>query len=79
MTIQSTTTTDLIIEAGRKGFKQVKVEFYPAYNHEKHSLFPEKLKDSLKIAKVEALNVIEDPRLILDLINSTDVNKITIL
>jgi hypothetical protein len=74
--IKAKTTSGLIIEAATKGYKKVKVEFFPAYDSEMHGNYPKKLKDSLKKSKVETFDVIEDSSTILKLTKSKDVKII---
>jgi len=71
-------TVDLIKQSNAVGSKKVRVEFYPAYDEKEHSKLSEKLKDSLKEAKVSIFDVDEEAFEIVNLVkNPKDVKSIT--
>ena len=69
--ITSTTTTDLIIEAATKGYKQVEVTFNPAYDNNEHgNITNPELIESLKTSKVSIFDVCEESSDIVHVINN---------
>lgn len=76
--IKSKNTADLIVEAANKGYRKVRVEFYPAYNAKEHKSLEKypKLIASLKKAKIETFDVIEEAYDIVKLIKSPDVKSV---
>lgn len=75
--INSKNFTDLIKEAAQKGYKKVKVVWYPAFDKIKHKNIKSKLLlKSMKTAKKQILNIPEDGYLIIELLKNKDVKTI---
>lgn len=77
--IKSTHSTDLIMEAAKKGYRKVKVVFVKI----KLSDFPKSIHNSLSVKKVigtqktETFDVIEETSDIIKLLKNKDVEKIS--
>jgi hypothetical protein len=73
--VNSKNTIDLLKEGVENNTKKVKVTFYPAYNESEHKNLSDKLKNLLKLSKIEYFNIIDED-LSFALSNNPDVKSV---